>query len=98
VPIYEYRCEDGHQYERSESFEAPTEQACPRCGRPSRRLLSLPALIFKGPGFYSTDNRKGTDGSKDGQKQKDAAAKAVPGKEPSSEKKPSSDKKPESST
>ncbi|MBI1885311.1 MAG: hypothetical protein HYS09_03185 [Chloroflexi bacterium] len=57
MPIYEYRCPQGHQYERSEGFDAPTEHACPSCGGTSRRLLSLPAVLFKGPGFYSTDNR-----------------------------------------
>jgi len=49
----------GHHYERSEGFEAPAEQTCSTCGSRSRRQISLPAVIFKGPGFYSTDNRKG---------------------------------------
>jgi putative FmdB family regulatory protein len=59
LPIYEYQCARGHQYERSEGFDAPAEQTCPTCGSRARRQLSLPAVIFKGPGFYSTDNRKG---------------------------------------
>jgi putative FmdB family regulatory protein len=59
LPIYEYRCSAGHQYERAEGFDAPSEQDCPTCGTRSRRLISLPAVIFKGSGFYSTDNRKG---------------------------------------
>lgn len=59
MPTYEYRCSRGHQYERFETFDAPAEQTCPTCGSRSRRQLSLPAVIFKGPGFYSTDNRKG---------------------------------------
>ena len=59
MPIYEYQCSRGHQYEQSEGFDAPSEQTCPTCGSRSRRQLSLPAVIFKGPGFYSTDNRKG---------------------------------------
>ncbi len=62
MPVYEYRCQEGHQYERWESFEAPTEQPCPYCAGVARRLLSRPAIIFKGPGFYSTDNRR--DGSR----------------------------------
>jgi len=72
LPIYEYRCQKGHQYERWESFGAPPEQSCPHCGGPSRRLLSLPAVIFKGPGFYSTDKRK------DGQRheEREASSKA----------------------
>jgi putative FmdB family regulatory protein len=58
VPVYEYRCQDGHHYEKTEGFDAPREQACLVCGHPARRQISLPAVIFKGPGFYSTDNRK----------------------------------------
>ena len=59
MPIYEYRCVNGHQYERWESFEAPAEHACQICDEAARRLISLPSVIFKGSGFYSTDNRKG---------------------------------------
>ena len=60
MPIYEYRCSNGHQYERSEGFDAPVEQSCPTCGSRSRRQISLPTVVFKGRGFYSTDNRKGS--------------------------------------
>ena len=66
MPIYEYQCDNGHQYERAESFGAPSEQTCERCGGPSRRLISLPAVIFKVPGFYSPDNRKSSSVSDEG--------------------------------
>lgn len=70
MPLYDYRCDGGHEYELSEGFHAPTEHACPSCGKSSRRQISLPAVIFKGSGFYSTDNRKsggsnGRSGSSD---------------------------------
>ncbi len=58
MPIYEYLCSQGHRYERWESFSAPAQQDCPHCGGRARRLFSPPAIIFKGPGFYSTDHRK----------------------------------------
>jgi putative FmdB family regulatory protein len=58
LPVYEYRCGSGHQFEKTEGFNAPAEQRCQECGRKARRLLSMPAIIFKGSGFYSTDNRK----------------------------------------
>ena len=66
MPIYEYQCSKGHEYERAEGFDAPTEQRCPKCGGSSRRLISMPAVIFKGSGFYSTDNRKGQAGDNGG--------------------------------
>ncbi len=62
MPLYEYKCSRGHQYEKTEGFDAPTEQACPHCGESAKRQISMPAIIFKGPGFYSTDNRKASYG------------------------------------
>ena len=59
MPIYEYQCGHcQHQYEKKEGFDAPVEQACPVCGELARRLLHAPGIVFKGPGFYVTDNRK----------------------------------------
>ncbi|MEX0800609.1 MAG: zinc ribbon domain-containing protein [Dehalococcoidia bacterium] len=66
MPIYEYQCSKGHEYERAESFSAPTKHRCPTCGSMSRRRISLPAVVFKGSGFYSTDNRKGHSGGNGG--------------------------------
>jgi putative FmdB family regulatory protein len=58
LPVYEYRCSKGHEYEKTESFSAPSTQKCVNCGSRARRLISRPAVIFKGSGFYSTDNRR----------------------------------------
>ena len=66
MPIYEYRCSKGHQHERAEGFDALSEHRCPSCGGRSRRQISLPAVIFKGRGFYSTDNRKSSFGGNGG--------------------------------
>ena len=63
MPVYDYRCGGGHEYELTEGFHAPTEHPCPTCGKKARRQISLPAVIFKGSGFYSTDNRKGGGGN-----------------------------------
>ena len=62
MPVYEYSCGKGHQYEKTEGFDAPTEHSCLTCGAPARRQISMPAVIFKGSGFYSTDNRKSGSG------------------------------------
>ena len=58
MPVYEYACSKGHRYEKTEGFDAPSRQKCITCGALARRQISLPAVIFKGSGFYSTDNRK----------------------------------------
>lgn len=61
MPIYEYRCENGHLFEvvQSMSEEALTE--CTECGAPVRKVLHSPAIHFKGSGFHNTDygTRKG---------------------------------------
>jgi putative FmdB family regulatory protein len=62
VPVYEYRCANGHYYDKTEGFDAPRQQACSVCGSTATRQISLPAVIFKGPGFYSTDNRGSSRG------------------------------------
>jgi putative FmdB family regulatory protein len=59
VPVYEYRCDAGHFYEKHEGFDAPNQHKCLECAKTAKRQLSLPAVIFKGSGFYSTDNRNG---------------------------------------
>lgn len=62
MPVYEYRCENSHYYDKTEGFDAPRQQPCPVCGSTATRQISLPAVIFKGPGFYSTDNRGSSRG------------------------------------
>ena len=61
MPRYDYRCEAGHKYERQEPFGSPSEHACQRCGKPARRLLSTPTVVFKGSGWYKTDSRVSKD-------------------------------------
>ena len=58
MPVYEYKCTKGHVYEKTEGFNASPRQKCVRCGATAKRQISMPAVIFKGSGFYSTDNRK----------------------------------------
>jgi len=61
MPTYEYRCPDGHDFERffRKISDAPSEVACPECGKIAERRLSAGAgLLFKGSGFYLTDYGK----------------------------------------
>jgi putative FmdB family regulatory protein len=57
VPKYDYRCSAGHQYEKREGFDAPAVQTCEVCGIEARRVLTPPAIVFKGSGWYVTDSR-----------------------------------------
>jgi putative FmdB family regulatory protein len=59
MPTYEYRCSNGHEFERFQRMSEPPIDRCPTCGAPAERLLSAGAgLLFKGSGFYITDYRK----------------------------------------
>lgn len=58
MPTYDYRCSKGHRYEKQEPFGSPSEHDCEKCGAVAKRQLSVPALAFKGSGFYKTDSRK----------------------------------------
>jgi len=60
MPTYEYRCPDGHTFERrAKMSEAASELECPTCGKIATRQLSGGAgLVFKGSGFYLTDYGK----------------------------------------
>jgi len=58
VPLYDYQCEAGHRYEKRESFGSPAQQPCDKCGKPARRLLNAPPILFKGSGWYVTDSKR----------------------------------------
>jgi putative FmdB family regulatory protein len=59
MPLYEYQCAKcGKKSEFIQSFSDPHETKCPRCGGVLKKLLSSPAVQFKGSGFYATDYGK----------------------------------------
>jgi putative FmdB family regulatory protein len=63
MPLFEYQCENcGVRFERLQRKSDPMETECPECGGPVRRLLQPPGIIFKGSGFYVTDNRRSSSG------------------------------------
>jgi len=56
VPLYEYECERcAHRFERIQKFSDPPVDVCPKCGGPVHKLMSSPAIQFKGSGWYITD-------------------------------------------
>jgi putative FmdB family regulatory protein len=56
MPLYEYQCEAcGHRFEVIQKFSDAPVEMCPRCSGVVRKLLSSPAIQFKGSGWYITD-------------------------------------------
>ena len=87
VPIYEYRCPEGHVFERFQSMTAPAPEACDECGASPLQLVLYPVAVhYKGSGFYTTDYGKG----------KEAAKKDSEGAPSSGDSKPKSDSPPSS--
>jgi putative FmdB family regulatory protein len=76
VPIYEYRCATcGRRFEKIQKLSDKPKAKCPDCGGEGQRLLSAPAIRFKGTGWYVTDYaRKGRGGDKEEGGDKPAAA------------------------
>ena len=59
MPIYEYECSLCHfQFERKQRFDEEPVAICPKCQGKARRVIHSVPVIFKGSGFYITDNRK----------------------------------------
>ena len=76
MPIYEYRCPNGHTFERFQSMTAPAPERCDVCEAAPVELVLYPVAIhYKGSGFYTTDYGKkktaeGDGGSSGGEKGK----------------------------
>jgi putative FmdB family regulatory protein len=71
MPIYEYRCPNGHNFELFQRIGDPQPEKCEICGEgPVERVLYPVAVHFKGSGFYTTDygrgSRKKESAAKDG--------------------------------
>jgi|SRR5215213_2230842 len=82
MPIYEYRCTNGHTFEVIQGMSDDPVETCEVCGAPVERVFHPVAVHFKGSGFYSTDYAKKAKAgaAKDGDSSSDS------GKESSSEK------------
>jgi putative FmdB family regulatory protein len=95
MPIYEYRCENGHLFEVMQKITAEPVTQCEVCGAPVQRVFHPVAVHFKGSGFYNTDygtakrRRENADSASSGADKHDAKK---------SESKPSTDSSPSSTT
>ena len=67
MPLYEYECDAcGRRFEIIQKFSDPPPETCRLCGKgPARRLMSSPAIQFKGTGFYITDYTQKEKGRSD---------------------------------
>jgi putative FmdB family regulatory protein len=87
MPIYEYKCENGHVFDVMQKLSDTPLTSCTECGAPVRKVLHPVSIAFKGSGFYSTDYKgagsQKTETTKNGESGK---------KEASSEKSPSTEK------
>jgi putative FmdB family regulatory protein len=69
MPIYEYKCENGHVFDVIQKMTDEPLRECQECGAPAARVLSAPAIHFKGSGFHNTDygtKRGGGNGGSEG--------------------------------
>jgi putative FmdB family regulatory protein len=89
MPIYEYRCENGHLFEVMQRITDDPTTACVSCGAPVQRVFHPIAVHFKGSGFYNTDY-----GTSKRKREQEATAKAE--KAGSGDGKSGGDKKPSS--
>jgi len=68
MPIYEYKCENGHVFDVIQKMADEPLRECQECGAPAARVLSAPAIHFKGSGFHNTDygtRKSGGNGGSD---------------------------------
>jgi putative FmdB family regulatory protein len=90
VPIYEYRCPNGHTFEMFQRMSDPPAETCVTCGAgPVEKLLFPVAVHFKGSGFYSTDygSRK-SKAAKDSESSSSEKSPDKPAEKPATDAKP----------
>jgi len=103
MPIYEYKCENGHVFDVIQKMSDDALTECQECGAPAVRVLHPVAVHFKGSGFYNTDygkKKKGAaanGGSSEGSGESKSSGEGSSGESKSSESK-SSDSKSKAST
>ncbi len=98
VPTYEYHCPACKStYELRQGFDAETTHACEECGNGmAKRILSAPAVVFKGSGWYATDSRNKSVAVTDSSS--DSTGDSKPGENKSSAKTPAAPSKPSESS
>jgi putative FmdB family regulatory protein len=94
MPVYTYRCDNcGVQFERHQTFTDAPLKTCPECRKKALRKVITPTkIIFKGSGFYATDNKSPSgESSKSSKKEEKSESKSESKSETKSEKKTSTE-------
>ena len=94
MPLYEYECPKHGTFEKIQKFSDPPLTKCPTCGGPVERLLSAPAIQFKGTGWYITDYARKSGSGKEGSGTSGAKEGGASSKDASSSSKDSGTKAP----
>lgn len=82
MPIYDHVCDHcGHRFSAVRSYSDPEVSECPNCGQRPRRLMTLPAIVFKGSGWYKTDSRATPSSTSDAHAKDGGAAKGSAAKD-----------------
>jgi putative FmdB family regulatory protein len=100
VPIYEYKCENGHVFDVMQRISDDPLTECQECGAPAQRVLHPVAVHFKGSGFYNTDygKKKGGSGGGDARDSKPSESGSPSESKPKSDSGSKSDSKATAST
>ena len=93
MPLYTYRCDNcGVQFDRRQHFSDKPLTRCPECGKKALRKLYQPVgIVFKGSGFYATDNRSPSGQTKSSTSEKSESNKIEKKQEPQKTETTSSD-------
>jgi putative FmdB family regulatory protein len=100
VPLYEYECEKcGHRFEKIQKFSDEPIKECPKCQGEVEKVLSAPAVQFKGAGWYVTDYAKkggNSSATSDSKSSESSSASTEPKADTKTESKPAENPKPSS--
>ncbi len=81
MPTYDYKCSKCRsEFEEVQSFSSEPVAKCPKCGGKSDRQFSIPVVVYKGSGFYTTDHGRSSAGRTQAKKDESAESGAAPAK------------------